>query len=124
MRAIGRWGLCTAALVLALQGTGEAQTEAKNKQVRITNKQSAPTRVYLNFAADSVLKPTDLPFCEVTGPLNCQFTLAANSSKDVPNPQARYLNMLDAALHHIQVAHFENLQRQAAVREKNGVQRE
>jgi hypothetical protein len=81
------------ALVLALQGTGEAQTEPKNKQVRITNKQSAPARVYINFAADSVLKPTDLPFCEVTGPLNCQFTLAANSSQDIPNPQAKYLNM-------------------------------
>jgi hypothetical protein len=81
------------ALVLALQGTGEAQTEAKNKQVRITNQQSAPARVYINFAPDSVLKPTDLPFCEVTGPLNCQFTLAANSSQDIPNPQAKYLNM-------------------------------
>jgi hypothetical protein len=93
MRAIGRWGLCVVVLVLALQGTGEAQTEAKNKQVRITNEQSTPTRVYINFAADSVLKPTDLPFCEVTGSLNCQFTLGANSSQDIPNPQAKYLNM-------------------------------
>jgi len=93
MRAIGRWGLCVAALVLGLQATGEAQTEAKNKHVRITNKQSAPASVYINFAADSVLKPTDLPFCEVMGPLNCQFTLAANSSQDIPNPQAKYLNM-------------------------------
>ena len=75
------------------RGQGEAQTEAKNKQVRITNKQSAPARVCINFAADSVLRPTDLPFCEVTGPLNCQFTLAANSSQDVPNPQAKHLNM-------------------------------
>jgi hypothetical protein len=33
MRAIGRLGLCVVALVLALPGTGEAQTEAKNKQV-------------------------------------------------------------------------------------------
>jgi hypothetical protein len=93
MRAIGRWGLCVVALVLALQGTGEAQTEAKNKQVRITNKQSVPARVYINFAADSVLKPTDLPFCKVTAPLNCHFTLAARSSQDVPNPQAKYLNI-------------------------------
>ena len=93
MRAIGWLGLCVVALVLALPRIGEAQTEPKNKQVRITNKQSAPARVYINFAADSVLKPTDLPFCEATGPLSCQFTLAANSSRDISNPQAKYLNM-------------------------------
>jgi hypothetical protein len=93
MRAIGRGGLWVVALVLALQGTGEAQTEAKNKQVRITNTQSVPARVYINFAADSVLKPTDLPFCEVVGSLNCQFTLGVNSSQDIPNPQAKYFNM-------------------------------
>jgi hypothetical protein len=46
-----------------------------------------------DFAPDSVFKPTDLPFCEVTGPLNCQFTLGANSSQDILNPQAKYLNM-------------------------------
>jgi hypothetical protein len=93
MRAIGGLGLCAVTLVLALHGLGEAQTEPKNKSVKITNKQSAAARVYVNFAADSVLKPTDLPFCEVTGSLNCQFTLAPNSSRDVPNPQAKYLNM-------------------------------
>ncbi len=93
MRAIGRWGLGGVALMLALHGTGEAQTEAKNKAVRISNKQSTPARVYINFAADSVVKPTDLSFCEATGPLNCQFTLAANSSQDLPNQQAKYLNM-------------------------------
>ena len=74
MRVIGRLGLCVVTLVLALHGTGEAQTEPKNKAVRITNKQSAAARVYINFAADTVLKPTDVPFCEVTGSLNCQFT--------------------------------------------------
>jgi hypothetical protein len=93
MRTIGKVGLCAAALVVALQGAGEAQMEPKNKAVRITNKQAAPARVYINFAADSVLKPTDVPFCEVMGPLNCQFTLAANSPKDIPNPQAKYFNM-------------------------------
>jgi len=61
--------------------------------VRITNQQGTPAEVYINFAADSVLKPTDLPFCKVTAPLNCHFTLAARSSQDVPNPQAKYLNM-------------------------------
>jgi hypothetical protein len=60
MRAIGRWGVCAVALVLVLQGVGEAQTEPKSKAVRITNKQAAPAGVYINFAADSVLKPTAL----------------------------------------------------------------
>ena len=93
MRAIGCLGLCVVLLVLALQGSAAAQTGEKNKTVRITNQQGAAAEVYVNFAADSVLKPTDLPFCRVTGPLNCQFTLAARSSQDFPNPQAKYLNM-------------------------------
>jgi len=79
--------------VLALQVIGVAQAADKNKAVRITNQQGTPAEVYINFAADSVLKPTDLPFCKATGPLNCHFTLAARSSQDVPNPQAKYLNM-------------------------------
>ena len=93
MRAMGRGRLCFISLVLALQVIGVAQAADKNKAVRITNQQGAPAEVYINFAADSVLKPTDLPFCKVTGPLNCHFTLAARSSQDFPNPQAKYLNM-------------------------------
>src|SRR5262249_41321911 len=93
MRAIGCLGLCVVSLVLALQGSAAAQTGEKNKTVRITNQQGAAAEVYVNFAADSVLKPTDLPFCRVTGQRNCQFTLAPRSSQDFPNPQAKYLNM-------------------------------
>src|SRR5215470_8448841 len=82
------------ASVLALLAASQPAWAAdKNKMVRITNKQNAPAEVYINFAADSTLKPTDLPFCKITGPLNCQFTLSANSSQDVPNPQAKYFNM-------------------------------
>ena len=93
MRVVGRLGLCVLSLVLALQGSAPAQTGDKNKSVRITNQQGTAAEVYINFAADSVLKPADLPFCRVTAPLNCQFTLAARSSQDFPNPQAKYLNM-------------------------------
>jgi hypothetical protein len=93
MRALGRGSLCVISLMLALQVIGVAQAADKNKIVRITNQQGTPAEVYINFAADSALKPTDLPFCTVTGPLNCRFTLAAHSSQDVPNPQAKYLNM-------------------------------
>jgi hypothetical protein len=53
--------------MLALQVIGVAQAADKNKIVRITNQQGTPAEVYINFAADSVLKPTDLPFCRVTG---------------------------------------------------------
>ena len=45
MKAIGGLGLCAVALVLALQGVGEAQTGPKNKAVRITNKQSVSARI-------------------------------------------------------------------------------
>ena len=93
MSALRRGSLCVISLMLTLQVIGVAQAADKNKIVRITNQQGTPAEVYINFAADSVLKPTDLPFCRVTGPLNCQFTLAARSSQDFPNPQAKYLNM-------------------------------
>jgi len=87
---IGVW-LIALMLALAVSAAGEAAD--KNKTVRITNRQGTQAQVYINFAADSVLKPVDVPFCKVTGPLNCEFTLAANSSRDIPNPQAKYLNM-------------------------------
>ena len=80
-------------LTLVLLASGPAQAADKNKTVRITNQQGTPAKVYINFAADSALKPSDVPFCTVTGPLNCEFTLAARGSRDLPNPQARYLNM-------------------------------
>src|SRR5438132_11592215 len=93
MSALRRGSLCVISLMLALQVVGVAEAADKNKIVRITNQQGTPAEVYINFAADSVLKPTDLPFCKVTAPLNCHFTLAARSSQDVPNPQAKYLNI-------------------------------
>jgi hypothetical protein len=93
MNAHERMSLWLIALVLAVQVSGAAEAADKNKTVRITNRQGTQAQVYINFAADSVLKPTDVPFCKVTGSLNCEFTLAANSSRDIPNPQAKYLNM-------------------------------
>jgi len=93
MNAHERISLWLIALVLTLQMSGAAEAADKNKTVRITNRQGTEAQVYINFAADSVLKPTDVPFCKVTGSLNCEFTLAANSSRDIPNPQAKYLNM-------------------------------
>ena len=93
MKASGRLGLCVLSLLLVLSTSAAAQTEAKSKTVRLTNQQNAPAEAYINFAPDSVLKPSDLPFCKVTGPLNCHFTLAAHASQDVPNPGNKYLNM-------------------------------
>ena len=88
-----RMKLWLVGLMLSLLLSGAAEAADKNKTVRITNRQGTQAQVYINFAADSVLKPTDVPFCKVTGSLNCEFTLAANSSRDIPNPQAKYLNM-------------------------------
>src|SRR4030095_9320272 len=88
-----RMKLWLVGLMLCLLLSSAAEAADKNKTVRITNRQETQAQVYINFAADSVLKPTDVPFCKVTGSLNCEFTLAANSSRDIPNPQAKYLNM-------------------------------
>src|SRR5215469_5444556 len=93
MNASGRLTLCVLSLLLVLSTNAAAQTGAKSKTVRLTNQQNAPAEVYINFAPDSVLKPSDLPFCKVTGPLNCQFSLAAHASQDVPNPGNKYLNI-------------------------------
>jgi hypothetical protein len=93
MRMRGRVCLIAVSLLLVLCQRAATQTGDKNKTVRLTNQQGAPAEVYINFAADSVHKPTDLPFCKVTGPLNCQFTLAAHSAQDFPNPGAKCLNM-------------------------------
>ena len=93
MNAHERISLWLIALVLTLQVSGAAEAADKNKTVRITNRQGTQAQVYINFAPDSVLKPADVPLFKVTGPLNCEFTLAANSSLDIPNPQAKYLNM-------------------------------
>ena len=93
MKVSGRLGLCVLSLLLMLSTSAAAQTGAKSKTVRLTNQQNAPAEVYINFAPDSVLKPSDLPYCKVTGPLNCQFTLAAHASQEVPNPGNKYLNM-------------------------------
>jgi hypothetical protein len=80
MNAHERISLWLIALVLALQVSGAAEAADKNKTVRITNRQGTQAQA-------------DVPFCKVTGPLNCEFTLGANSSLDIPNPQAKYLNM-------------------------------
>ena len=93
MNAHEHVGVWLIALMLALAVSAAGEAADKNKSVRITNRQGTQAQVYINFAADSVLKPADVPFCNVTGPLNCEFTLAANSSRDIPNPQAKYLNM-------------------------------
>src|SRR5690349_18797175 len=93
MKASGRLGLCVLSLLLVFSSSAAAQTGSKSKTVRLTNQQNAPAEVYINFAADSVLKPSDLPFCKATGPLNCQFTLAAHASQAFPNPGNKYLNM-------------------------------
>src|SRR5215470_17934955 len=85
MKASGRLGLCVLSLLLVLSTSAAAQTEAKSKTVQLTNQQNTPAEVYINFAPDSVLKPSDLPYCKVT--------LAAHASQEVPNPGNKYLNM-------------------------------
>jgi hypothetical protein len=68
----------------------------KQKTVTLTNKQSVPATVNINFGADSKINADDLKgFC--TSPngsnLNCQLTLKSNESKQLPNASFKYVNM-------------------------------
>lgn len=68
----------------------------KQKSVTLTNKQSVPTTVSINFGADSQITADDLEgFCSSpTGSnLNCRLTLTGNESKPLPNPSFKYVNM-------------------------------
>lgn len=65
----------------------------KDKTVTIKNQQSERATVYINFGADSQLNSQSLSFCDQKTPLNCQFTLDANSSREIPNPGKKYINM-------------------------------
>ena len=93
MNAHERISLWLIALVLAVQLSGAAEAADKNKTVRITNRQGTQAQVYINFAADSVLKPTDVPFCKVTGSTQLRVYARREQFADIPNPQAKYLNM-------------------------------
>lgn len=92
-------------LLLAVQVAGaQAQTniclEKKNKTVSISNRQDEPATVYINFGADSALNAENLLFCEGgKARLNCQFTMDAKSSRDIPNPGKKYINMALAFNH-------------------------
>ena len=63
-----RMKLWLVGLMLSLLLSAAAEAADKNKTVRITNRQGTQAQVYINFAADSVLKPTDVPFCKVDRP--------------------------------------------------------
>lgn len=71
---------------------GEA---SKEKKVVLVNNQSSAAGVFINFSDISAINAGDLAgFCDSTSPpLNCHLTLAANSSKELPNPGFKYVNM-------------------------------
>ena len=60
--------VCMKFWLVALLLSGAAEAADKNKAVRITNRQGTQAQVYINFAPDSVLKLTDVPFCKVDRP--------------------------------------------------------
>lgn len=56
----------------------------------VRNATSSPVLVYVSFGADSTVNASSWAFCAASSPLNCSFTLAANSQRFVP--PAGYLN--------------------------------
>jgi hypothetical protein len=95
--------LAIAAAVAFASSTILAQTEnelhqalsTKKKTISLVNNQSSPAEVNINFGSDSQLNARDLAgFCDsISKPLNCHLTLAANSSKEIPNPDFKYVNL-------------------------------
>ncbi len=81
--------LAVAGLLLPLA----AAAGTKQKTVKITNQQSSPATININFAANSAINAEDLSFCKSAAKLNCSFTLAGKKSREIPNPQFEYLNM-------------------------------
>jgi len=95
--------LAIAATVVFASGTVLAQTESelhqalstKKKTISLVNNQSSAAEVNINFGADSELNARDLAgFCDsISEPLHCHLTLAGNSSKEIPNPDFKYVNL-------------------------------
>jgi hypothetical protein len=95
--------LAVATTIVLASGTLWSQPEselhqamsAKKKTISLVNKQSSQAEVNINFGADSELNASDLAgFCDSTSiPLNCHLTLAGNSSKEIPNPNFKYVNL-------------------------------
>jgi len=57
----------------------------------VHNAKTTPTTVYVAFGSDSVIGVADWPFCTGSG-LNCNFPVAAGTSKPLPNPKNAYVN--------------------------------
>lgn len=57
----------------------------------VHNAKTTATTVYVAFGSDSVVGVADWPFCTGSG-LNCNFPLAAGTSKPLPNPKDAYVN--------------------------------
>lgn len=65
--------------------------EARRATVTLANGTSQAAVVYIAFGADSVVVPTSLPGCAVTGPLTCTMQLAAHEQRALPL-LGKYLN--------------------------------
>ena len=66
-------------------------TPQDSTALTVHNAKTTATTVYVAFGSDSVVRVADWPFCTGSG-LNCNFSLAANTSKPLPNPKNAYLN--------------------------------
>jgi hypothetical protein len=67
----------------------------------VHNATSDPTTVYASFGSDSVVGVDDWSFCSKSGDLNCSFELSADTSRLMPDPDGKYLNVtfsFDAAV--------------------------
>jgi len=79
-----------AALVLAGSALGVMMGRSHGSAI-VRNDTPGSTLVYVAFGADSVVRPADWKFCHATGPLTCDFPVAAGGKQELPLA-GRYLN--------------------------------
>jgi hypothetical protein len=78
-------------LLISLASCCKPPTRTSTSVV-VSNRQGAPTTVYVAFGSDSrVTQATWASFCQGTT-LSCSFPLAAGTSQPLPNPTGAYLN--------------------------------
>ena len=66
-------------------------TPQDNTSLTVHNAKTTATTVYVAFGSDSVVGVADWSFCTGSG-LNCNFSVAAGTSKPLPNPNNAYVN--------------------------------
>lgn len=84
-------GLRTLLLILILFLAGCDGISGSGTQLTVDNQRTVSTAVHVAFGANSKITADSWDFCKGSG-LTCSFSLAAKSSKKLPNPSGALIN--------------------------------